>query len=542
MYADGSNLKLLSRETNDYSRGIQLGGGSIVDWLPDEDGAVLMSRVYIPDEHTGSLIGSSKRGVGVDYVDTRTLQTRTVEPPKEGAVAYISDGRGSVRVMGIKANPGATGQDTGVIEYLYRTRDSQQWQKLSEYNGVDRTGFQPSTVDRDKNVVYGWKKLDGRLAVYAVSLDASLSEVLISARPDVDVDEFIHIGRRERMVGISFATETGRASDLAADPDLQNLMASLAKALPPQSELNVVDSSVDESKLLILATRDNDPGTYYLFDRPARKLRPLLAVRDELSGVTLANVKAITYPAADGTRVPGYITFPAGKEDAEGLPAIVLPHGGPSARDEWGFNWLAQFYAARGYVVLQPNFRGSTGYGDAWYEKNGFKSWSDAIGDILDGGRWLEAQGIADPGKLGIVGWSYGGYAALQAAVTGPAVFKAVVAIAPVTDLDDLKEESRHWSNHQLIGAFVGDEANIGSASPARNADKIKVPVLLFHGALDRNVAIGESQHMARSLKAAGVPHQLVTWDNLDHQLDDSNARADMLRKSDAFLRQAFGP
>jgi len=260
-----------------------------------------------------------------------------------------------------------------------------------------------------------------------------------------------------------------------------------------------------------------------------------------LEGVKLAAVTPITYPASDGTSVPGYITYPVGKENAKGLPAIVLPHGGPGARDEWGFNWLAQYFAARGFVVLQPNFRGSSGYGDDWYETNGFRSWPTAIGDVLDAGRWLIAQGIADPGKLAVVGWSYGGYAALQSAVTDPGVFKAVVAIAPVTDLNDLVEQSRNFTNHALMQSFVGDSGTLHAGSPAENADKIKVPVLLFHGALDFNVAIGESRRMDDSLQRAGVKHELVTWDDLDHQLDDSGARADMLRKSDAFLRQALG-
>jgi dipeptidyl aminopeptidase/acylaminoacyl peptidase len=175
---------------------------------------------------------------------------------------------------------------------------------------------------------------------------------------------------------------------------------------------------------------------------------------------------------------------------------------------------------------------------DAWYKNNGFKSWPIAIGDVLDAGRWLVAQGIADASKLAIVGWSYGGYAALQSAVTDSGVFKAVVAIAPVTDLNDLKEESRGWSDFNLSAQFIGD--GVREASPAQNADKIKAPVLLFHAKLDRNVRFAESRHMERSLTSAGVKHELVSWDDLDHQLDDSAARAEMLRKSDAFLRQAL--
>jgi len=239
--------------------------------------------------------------------------------------------------------------------------------------------------------------------------------------------------------------------------------------------------------------------------------------------------------------IPGYLTLPPGKDSNKGLPAIVLPHAGPSARDYWGFDWLSQYFAYRGFAVLRPNFRGSAGYGDAWMIGNGFQSWRTAIGDVLDAGRWLVSQEIADPAKLAVVGWSYGGYAALQSAVVDPGLFKAVVAIAPVTDLPALKEEWRDWSNFRLVSQYIGDGADARAGSPANNADKIKVPVLLFHGGLDRNVAIRQSRLMAERLGKAGVKNELITWDDLDHQLEDSDARAQMLRKSDQFLRQVMG-
>ena len=537
--ADGSNPKLLSTLNNFYTRGLALGGGSVIDWLPDRDGAVLMSRHYLPDVHLGSKIGSSKEGLAVDLLDTRTLQSRTVEPPLSGATRYVSDGQGTVRVMEVNATHGPGGQDSGIVHFRYRRADSRDWQNLSDYNFVDHSGFLPYAVDRERNVAFGVKKMDGRMAIVAVALDGSLREELIYSSADVDVEDLIGIGRRHRVVGVSYVTDIRRA--FYFDADIKKIVDSLEHALPQHPGVRILDASADESKLLVFASRDNDPGAYYLYDRRAHQLRPLLAMRQELDGATLATVKPISYAAKDGTEVPAYLTIPPGKENARGLAAIVMPHGGPDARDEWGFDWLAQFYAARGFVVLQPNFRGSGGYGDAWYQHNGFRSWPTAIGDVLDAGRWLLAQGIAQPGKLGIVGWSYGGYAALQAAVTDPTVFKAVVAIAPVTDLEEAKEEWRNWSNYALTREFIGEGPQVREGSPARNAHRIKVPVLLFHGGLDRNVSINESRHMAKSLQSAGVPHELVTWDDLDHQLDDSHARADMLRKSEAFLQHAFG-
>ena len=217
-----------------------------------------------------------------------------------------------------------------------------------------------------------------------------------------------------------------------------------------------------------------------------------------------------------------------------------MPHGGPWARDEWGFDWLVQFFANRGYAVLQPNFRGSAGYGEKWFERNGFQSWRTAIGDVDDGARWLVSQGIADQGKLAIVGWSYGGYAALQGAVVDPDLYRAVVAIAPVTDLDQLRNENRWMADFPITDRAIGNGPHVAEGSPARHAEAIKAPVLLFHGDVDMNVRIEESRLMASRLRGAGKTVEFVEFKGLDHQLEDSAARAQLLEKADAFLRGAM--
>jgi dipeptidyl aminopeptidase/acylaminoacyl peptidase len=261
--------------------------------------------------------------------------------------------------------------------------------------------------------------------------------------------------------------------------------------------------------------------------------------RPQLEGLKLAPVKAVTYRAADGTTIPAYLTLPPGSS-GNGLPAIVMPHGGPNARDEWGFDWLAQFYANRGFAVLQPNFRGSAGFGDEWYKRNGFQSWHTAVGDVVDSGRWLVSEGVADPSKLAIVGWSYGGYAALQSNVVEPNLFKAVVAIAPVTDLNLLKEQYRNWTSFALARDFIGSGPHIRDGSPAQNAGRIKAPVLMFHGDLDRNVEVSASKLMEQRLRHSRKQVELVVYPGLDHYLDDSQARSDVLRRSDQFLRSAL--
>jgi dienelactone hydrolase len=531
----GGNPRVLSSR-NGESQDFNLRGGEIIDWLPDEDGYVLMTRLQLPDARLGTRLGKGEAGMTVDKVNSRNISASRIESAQADVDSYLSDQHGTVRIKAIRQNDG--GNDSGVIRYYYRQTGSKKWEPLSDYNYVTETGFEPDSVDYERNAVYGFRKKDGRKAVYRMSLDGSLKEELIFARPDVDVDDLIRIGRRSRVIGASYATDVRQSSYF--DTDLAKLRDSLAKALPKQPMVRIVDSSLDEKKLLIWAGSDNDPGVYYILDRTTKQMAVFQPNRPQLEGVQLAEMKPISYPAADGTMIPGYLTLPAGST-GKNLPAIVMPHGGPESRDEWGFDWLVQFYAARGYAVLQPNFRGSTGYGDDWFIQNGYKSWPTAIGDIAAGGRWLISQGIADPKKLGGIGWSYGGYAVLQTAVVDPTLFKAVVAIAPVTDLIRHRENFKWWSNGDIYRERIGTGPLVEQGSPARHAAQIKAPVMLFHGTLDRNVNVEQTRVMDSALTAAGVPHRTVIFQDRDHQIEDSAMRAQMLRDSDAFLRQSMG-
>ncbi len=191
--------------------------------------------------------------------------------------------------------------------------------------------------------------------------------------------------------------------------------------------------------------------------------------------------------------------------------------------------------------MLQPEYPGSAGYGDGWLLTNGFKSWRTAMGDITASARWLASQGIADPNRLAIVGWSYGGYAALQSAAIEPSLFKAVVAIAPVTDLDMLKGEATDYTIAQVVADEIGSGPNIAEGSPLRHAAAIKAPVLLVHGDLDENVRIAESDKMDAALAAAGNDVRFLRYKGLDHQLEDSDARIEMLTEIGKLLDRTIG-
>jgi acetyl esterase/lipase len=530
--ADGTELKLVSVRQGANAERVSYFGGNLVDLLPSDDGAVLLGREYVPERKIGPLVAKTKEGYGVNRVDTRSLSSKSVIAPTRLATEYISDGLGNVRIMGVVKT--ASDYDSGVRRYLYRISGKDDWNLLSQFDSTDATGFNPYAVDPAEDVAYGFEKADGRLALYKVKLDGSLSKALVFSRPDVDVDGLIRLGRQRQVVGVSFATEKREA--FYFDPALQKLGASLSKALPDAGLINFGGMSADGQKLVIWAGSDTNPGQFYYFDKATKRLSPLFPSRPELAGYKLAPVKPISVKAADGTVIPGYLTLPLGST-GKGLPAIVMPHGGLSARDEWGFDWLAQYFAHQGFAVLQPNYRGSSGYGDGWYQQNGFKSWKTAIGDVNDSGRWLVSQGIAAPDKIAIFGWSYGGYAALQSAVLDPHLFKAIVAVAPVTDLATLKEQERGYMNYRVIRDFIGSGPHVSEGSPARNAKRISAPVLIFHGDLDRNVDVYQGQYMADQLKDAGASPELVIYKNLDHYLEDSAVRAEMLQKSSNFLK-----
>jgi dipeptidyl aminopeptidase/acylaminoacyl peptidase len=496
-----------------------------------------MTRPVYAQSKTGSLIGSTHGGLEVDEVDVTNMQRRQVEKLRETASGYIADEDGQIRmaVTFPRDTQGYLRSDQAI--YLFRRKGSSTYETLAPRATIEDLAIE--AVDSAQDRAIGIGRVNGFLKLLAISLDGSGTVQTLLEKPGTDVDELVRIGRSNRVVGAGYATD--RRQREFFDPELKSLVAALDKALGGQGLLEIVDGNRDESRLLVLVRADVNAGKTYLFDKATKQLQELLPLRDGTEGLTLSPMKAVSYKAADGIAIPAYLTLPPGVSSAKGLPAIVMPHGGPEARDEWGFDWMAQFYAQRGFAVLQPNFRGSAGYGEAWMHENGFKSWKIAIGDVNDAGRWLVSEGIADPKKLAVVGWSYGGYAALQAAAMSPDVFKAVVAIAPVTDLDLMRNDARNFTNFKQVSDFIGHGENIDEGSPTKQAKNILAPVMLVHGTMDENVDERHSELMRAALTDKGRPPVFLKFDGLGHALDDSAARIRLLALSDAFLRKSLG-
>ena len=531
---DGSDVKELGQRSSAYDARLRQFDGGIIDWLPGDDASVLMTRDFIPEAgKIGSNIVRKEDGLGVVKINVRTLKTDIVERPNRLASGYMTDGRGNVRLMWIR-EANSEGILTGRVRYRYRTATSRNWELLADY-GNDIT---PLAIEADSDALYVLKPVDGREALFRVKLDSSLASSMVASNPKVDIDNVVRAGDGQRIVGYSYVDD--RRHVVYFDEEYRKLAAGLSKALPHLPIVDFVGASGDSQQLLLFAGGDSDAGKYYLYEKSKRTLAEVLPARPELGNRTLASVKPVTYPAGDGTQIPAYLTLPPGSS-GKNLPAVVLPHGGPSARDAWGFDWLAQFLAARGYAVIQPNFRGSAGYGEAWMVDNGFKSWRTSIGDIAAGAKWLASQGIADPKRIAIFGWSYGGYAALQGAATDPELYKAVIAIAPVTDLQMWKDDFAGYTISRTTARFVGTGPHVVEGSPLRRASAISVPVLLMHGDRDGNVGVGHSRKMNETLKNAGKASEYIEFKGLDHYLQDSTARRQMLTKIGELLQRTIG-
>lgn len=322
---------------------------------------------------------------------------------------------------------------------------------------------------------------------------------------------------------------------------------SVLKAFPGLPA-RLVSVSDNWRKLVVLVERKTLGPGYVLVDLDARKAEWLGDVRAGLKPADIADVRYVTYKAADGLTITGYLTLPPGR-DPKGLPLVVLPHGGPASRDTPGFDWWAQALASRGYAVLQPNFRGSDGFGRVFREA-GYGQWGRKMqNDLSDGVRHLAGEGIIDPGRVCIVGGSYGGYAALAGATIDTGVYRCAAAVAGVSDLQRMlaggsdrgrNSATRYWA--RFLGVSGANDPALAALSPVNLAGRVTIPILLVHGKDDTVVRYDQSEAMARALRKAGKPVEFVTLPGEDHWLSRGATRLLMLQSVVAFLERHNPP
>ena len=279
-----------------------------------------------------------------------------------------------------------------------------------------------------------------------------------------------------------------------------------------------------------------DADNFLLLDRGSHKVTQVGAGYPDRDPATLAPMRSISYPARDGTRIPGYLSVPRGMAPTH-LPLIVMPHGGPIARDSWRYFFLREFLVSRGYAVLQMNFRGSDGYGGDWFYA-AHQDWGGlTYDDVVDGARWAIQQGISDPQRVCVVGWSFGGYIALLGAQRNPDLFRCAVDIAGVSDLSLLIDEGHDWISSESVKKQIGVNAEkLKRDSPHLHAEEFKVPLLILHGKMDAQVPFEQSEVMDKALTRAHVTHRFAVVPEADHQFSQVKDRATLLKETEAFL------
>ena len=373
------------------------------------------------------------------------------------------------------------------------------------------------------------------------------SETLVESDPmkRVDFGEATFSDVTNELVFTSYDDERVRVyfKDKGLEADYKLLKGKLAG-----KDVHLVSRTADEQLWVIAANSDVEPGETYLFDRKTKKLTLQYRIREKLPRESLTHVTAIHYPSSDGLEIPAYLTLPKGAA-GKNLPLIVLPHGGPWARDSWGYNSYGQFLANRGYAVLQPNFRGSTGYGKKFLNA-GNKAWGDKMQDDLTWGvKYLVAQGTVDAKRVGIMGGSYGGYATLAGVAFTPDVYSGAVAIVAPSNLITLLDSiPPYWeSARKVFNTRMGDpttpegKKQLERQSPLNSADKIKTPLLVVQGANDPRVKRAEADQIVIALRDRGFPVEYIVAPDEGHGFARPVNNMAMFAAAEAFLAKYLG-
>jgi len=491
---------------------------------------------------TGDLVIGGRRdgGAGLAAMNPETGLERTIARSDGRYFGYALDASGTP-VARLRYN-------VVTSEYGLETRSGEYWTTVQERTEPQLTtsmwGIMAGAPDE---LVFTDRPNEGGRRLYSVSLATGEPVRVLFQDDEFDLTTPLFDYYTNTVLGARIDREM--PTYVWFDEGMTNIQVSLEAAIP-DAYVSIFSWSRDRTQFTVAAYRENRPTEYFLFDATVMSLASLGNAFPELANSVLPQRLSIRYRASDGTSIPAYLTLP----DGDGPhPLVVLPHGGPAARDTGGFDYLAHFLASRGYLVLQPNYRGSSGYGVAW-EQAGWGEWGRGVmqSDLTDGMNAMVRAGYAAEGRACIVGASYGGYAALAAATFTPDAFQCAAAIAPVTDLWEIARNADLWGGYQspysrlLASRLTGteelpDRDQADHISPAEHADAVQIPVLLIHGREDSVVDDEHSDIMNRALERAGKDVTYIHERELDHWLTGPSMRELVLRNVETFLAEHLG-
>lgn len=530
--ADGSGLLNLIKTRGAGAKDLYwaIKQDNVIDWLPEDGQHILLT------------LPSSVRHIepSVFKVNVYTAERSTYGDAKEWVFDWMTDQAHKVRI-------GIGSTESGERTVWVCDPSGKNWRLLNKASFFDAGYWYPMGFGLDPNILYVNGLSDGLASVFTLDLrQAEAEPTLKLSHPRYELRGRLIHDRKGEAIGIRVSA-LGDSSAFYWDDRYKQLQKRIDASLPGRFN-EVYSNSHDEKTHVLISDEPGRPAqTYLVLLDEDLKLRKLAESYPELNGQALGQRRSIQVKARDGLELHGYLTWPPGLEASplSRIPLIVLPHGGPQAADGPEFDSWAAFLADRGYLVMQLNFRGSSGYGRKHLEA-GWRRWGlEMQEDLEDGVADLVKRGWADPRRVGIVGASYGGYAALMGLVKTPHLYRCGFAFAPVTDLYDWAEEHGRRTQRETMARLVGDyrteRQRLLDVSPCMQASKIKSPVMLIHGTHDRQVEYQHSKKMAEALASANKTYEFITQQRGDHHLSHFAYRQQLLMALEDFLARHMG-
>ncbi len=444
---------------------------------------------------------------------------------------WMADGNGVVRL--------GLGKHKNQNRLIFRNAAGEKWRTLVKYDVIeDETPFHPAGFSDVAHIIYVSKQDEqGRKAFYRYDTETGEFLDKVAGHDRVDISDLI-INKKGEITGYTYLDEW--PTTVYKSKFYQSLQRMLRKNFPDHL-VTILTKSRDERKFILKVSGPDLPGDLYFLNLLTRDLYKFANTNTSIDREKLSDMEIVQYKARDGLTIPAYISFPKGldMDSAKKLPMVIMPHGGPFARDSHGYDYWVQFLTTRGYGVLQMNYRGSTGYGEGFLQR-GYHEWGrKMLEDINDGTRWVIEQGFADPARICIMGGSYGGYAALQAVVKDQGLYKCSVAFAPVTDVLRMLVDNKNFLDHKRSAFYVrNDDLGAREISPINHLEKLDLPILVIHGTRDVAVPYKHGRNFARKMKKQRKDFKFITFKDGDHYLSNEKHRIKFFQEVEKFLER----
>ena len=519
-------------DENIHIYAVDIDGGNDIDLTPFDN---IQARITddLEDDPNFMLVALNQRNPQIHDVYRLNVNSGDLEMIAEnpGNISgWVTDNDGKLRL--------ATTSDGVNTSLLYRENESDEFKSILTTNFKETVAPLYFTFDNKELYVASNRGRD-KAAIFKFDLNTAKEGKLIFENSEVDVYGLMRSKKRKVITGVSYTTDKRQMQFF--DEWRENLQATLEGKLKGV-EVAISQFSKDETKAIVVTYSDRSRGTYYYYDINADELVKLAELSPWLDENDMAEMQSISYKSRDGLTINGYLTLPKNYKKGDKLPIVVNPHGGPWARDNWGFDPQVQFLANRGYGVLQMNFRGSTGYGREFWEIS-FKQWGKTMqDDISDGVLWLIDEGIADSERIAIYGASYGGYATLAGLTFTPDLYACGVDYVGVSNIFTLLETlPPYWElGRQMMYEMIGDPETekdlLKAASPLFHVDKIKAPLFVAQGANDPRVKQAEADQIVEALQSRGIDVPYMLKEDEGHGFYNEENQFDFYREMEVFL------